>query len=296
MILVTGASGKTGQAVLAALARSGAPTRAWVRRPLQAEVVTRLGAGEVFVGDLRQSADVHGALENIRSVYHICPNIHPDEIEIGRTVIGAATELGVEHFVLHSVLHPQTEEMPHHWSKLRVEEALLRSGMDFTVLQPAPYMQNLIAGWSLISQAGILRNPYSVGTRLSLVDLHDVAQAAARVLTEPGHTGSTYELAGTPPLDQTEVAALLSSALGRPVRAEAEPVETWAERVRSAGLGEFQLAALTKMFQFYERYGLQGNPGILRWLLGRHPTSLGQFALRTAIEEVPGSSAHPVAP
>jgi uncharacterized protein YbjT (DUF2867 family) len=207
-----------------------------------------------------------------------------------------AAEVGVEHFVLHSVLHPQTEEMPHHWSKLRVEEALLRSGLDFTILQPAPYMQNLLTGWSLISQAGILRNPYRVATRLSLVDLHDVAQAAARVLIEPGHAGSTYELAGTSPLDQTEVAAMLSSALGRPVRAEAEPVAAWAERVRSAGLGEFQLATLIKMFQFYERYGLQGSPRVLRWLLGRAPTSIGQFAVRTAIEQGPDRPAQPSVP
>src|SRR4030066_1973316 len=116
MILVTGASGKTGQAVVAALARSGAPTRALVRRPSQIEMMTHLGAREGMAADLRLTPELRRAAEGIHAVYHICPNVSPDEIEIGRSVIAAAKEAGVEHFVLHSVLHPQTEQMPHHWN------------------------------------------------------------------------------------------------------------------------------------------------------------------------------------
>ena len=282
MILVTGASGKTGQAVVAALARAGAPTRAMVRHPSQIEVLTKLGAGEVIPADIRLAQELRRAVENVRAVYHICPNVHPDEVEIGRRVIAAAKEAGVEHVVLHSVLHPQTEQMPHHWNKLRVEEALFESGLSFTILQPAAYMQNLLAGWKLIAEEGLLRNPYPVETRLSLVDLEDVAEAAALVLTTGGHTAATYELTGTPPLTQTEVAAILSEAFGRPVRAEAEPIETWEARARTAGLGDHQRATLIKMFRYYERHGLSGNPSILRWLLGRGPTTLGAFARRAA--------------
>jgi uncharacterized protein YbjT (DUF2867 family) len=282
MILVTGASGKTGKAVVAALARAGAPTRALVRRASQIEVLTNLGAREVMSADMRLAPELRRAVENIRAVYHICPNVNPDEVDIGRGVIAAAKEAGVEHLVLHSVLHPQTEQMPHHWNKLRVEEALFESGLNFTILQPTAYMQNLLAGWKLITEDGVLRNPYPVETRLSLVDLEDVAEAAAMVLTKRGHTGATYELASTPPLTQTEVAAILSDALGRPVRAEAEPLEAWAARARTAGLGDYQRATLIRMFHYYERYGLIGNPNMLRWLLGREPTALVEFARRAA--------------
>jgi len=282
MILVTGASGKTGKAVVTALARAGAPTRALVRRASQIEVLTNLGAREVVSADMRLTPELRRAVENIRAVYHICPNVNPDEVDIGRGVIAAAKEAGVEHLVLHSVLHPQTEQMPHHWNKLRVEEALFESGLNFTILQPTAYMQNLLAGWKLITEDGVLRNPYPVETRLSLVDLEDMAEAAAMVLTKRGHTGATYELVSTLPLTQTEVAAILSDALGRPVRAEAEPLEVWAARARTAGLGDYQLATLIRMFQYYERYGLIGNPNMLRWLLGREPTALVEFARRAA--------------
>ena len=282
MILVTGASGKTGKAVVTALARAGAPTRALVRRASQIEVLTNLGAHEVMSADMRLTPELRRAVENIRAVYHICPNVNPDEVDIGRRVIAAAKEAGVEHLVLHSVLHPQTEQMPHHWNKLRVEEALFESGLNFTILQPTAYMQNLLAGWKHITEDGVLRNPYPVETRLSLVDLEDVAEAAAMVLTKRGHTGATYELVSTLPLTQTEVAAILGDALGRPVRAEAEPLEVWAARARTAGLGDYQLATLIRMFQYYERYGLIGNPNMLRWLLGREPTALVEFARRAA--------------
>jgi len=281
MILVTGSSGKTGHAVVAALARAGAPTRALVRYPSQFEVLTNLGAREVVAADMRFTDELRRAFTNTRAVYHICPNVNPDEVAIGRRVLTAAREAGIEPLVLHSVLHPHTEQMPHHWNKLRVEEALLESGLNFTVLQPTAYMQNLLAGWKLITEAGVLRNPYPVEARLSLVDLQDVAEAAAIVLTQGGHNGATYELVGTPPLTQTKVAEILSDALGRPVRAEAEPIPVWEARAVAAGLSDDQLTMLTKMFAYYARHGLTGNPNTLRWLIGREPTALADFARRS---------------
>ena len=289
MILVTGASGKTGQAVVAALARAGAPTRALVRRPSQLEVLIDLGANEVMVADMRLAADLRRAVESMRAVYHICPNVTPDEVEIGRSVLAAAREARVDNLVLHSVLHPQSERMPHHWNKLRVEEALFESGLDFTIIQPTAYMQNLLPGWKLITQAGVLRNPYPVETQFSLVDLRDVAEVAAIVLTEPGHTGATYELTGTPPFTQTEVAEILSDALGRPVRAEAEPLAAWEARALAAGLSADQRQMLANMFDYYARYGLTGNRNTLRWLLGREPTALAEFVRRSVREQEPTS-------
>src|SRR3990172_1346243 len=85
MILVTGASGKTGRAVVAALARAGAPTRALVRRPSQLEALTKLGGGQVIPADMALTPELRRAVENVRAVYHICPNVSPDEVEIGRS-------------------------------------------------------------------------------------------------------------------------------------------------------------------------------------------------------------------
>lgn len=271
MILVTGAAGKTGQAIIRVLAERKKAIRALVYRDEQAFLVKELGAQEAVVGDLRNETTLRQASHGADALYHICPNMSPDEISIGQTVITAARAAGVKRFVFHSVLHPQTEAMPHHWNKLRVEELLFESGLDFTILQPAAYMQNILAGWKTIVEEGIYQVPYPVETRLGMVDLEDVAAAAANVLTEPGHAGATYELAGPEPLTQTEVAAILSQVLGRPVRAEQMPLAAWTRQARAAGLDAHKIETLTKMFHYYEQFDFWGNPRVLGWLLNRPP-------------------------
>lgn len=285
MILVTGAAGKTGQAVIRALVARRASVRAFVYRSEQTGLVEALGVQEVVVGDMRNQAVYRQAAEGAGAVYHICPNMNPDEVAIGRIAIESARAAGVQHFVYHSVLHPQTEAMPHHWHKLRVEEMLFESGLDFTILQPAAYMQNILAGWTTIVEQGVYRLPYPVETRLGMVDLEDVAAAVAIVLTEPGHNGATYELAGPDVLTQTEMAAILSQCLNRPVRAEQIPLTEWTERARAAGLGPYQVETLVKMFRYYEQYGLWGNSKVLGWLLKRPPMGFHQFVNRVRVKE-----------
>ncbi len=280
MILVTGAAGKTGQAVIRALAIKGEPVRALVRRPGQIQGIMDLGAREAAAGDMRSRAPMEHVTQGVRAIYHICPNMSPDEVAIGQTVIAAAQSAGVEHFVYHSVLHPQTEAMPHHWLKLRVEEQLFESGLDYTILQPAAYLQNILAHWDQIVEQGVYPIPYAAETRLGMVDLEDVAAAAAIVLTEPGHEGATYELSGPNLLSQTEIATILAELLRRPVCAQVVPLATWAARARASGLGDYQVETLVKMFCYYEKHGFRGNAQVLGWLLGRPPTSFSVFVRR----------------
>jgi len=280
MILVTGAAGKTGQAIIQALAGRGAAVRAFVYRPDQAARVQSSGTQEVVIGELQDEAAFRQAAQGTEALYHICPNMHPDEVTIGRIAIRAAQAAGVAQFVYHSVLHPQVEAMPHHWHKLRVEEMLFESGLAYTILQPAAYMQNILAGWTLINEQGIYRVPYRPEARLSLVDLEDVAAAAAITLTEPGHHGAIYELVGPDALSQHEVAAVLGQVLGRPVRAEQILIEAWTGQAQAAGLGAYAIETLVKMFRYYDRYGFWGNGRVLSWLLNRPPTSFAAFIER----------------
>ncbi|CAN5596225.1 NmrA/HSCARG family protein [soil metagenome] len=281
MILLTGSSGKTGQAITQALADQGALVRSFVRQTAHIEGLRQLGAQEVIVGDLREPIDLRRACVGVDVLYHICPNMQPDEVGIAQIVIQAAKANGVRRFVYHSVLHPQTEAMPHHWQKLRVEELLFQAGIDFTILQPAAYMQNVLANWRTITEQGIYRAPYALTTRLGMVDLQDVAEVAAKVLSESGHDGAIYELAGAEVLNQVEVAAILTENLGRPVQAEAITPALWEEGARQAGLGDYQVTTLRKMFNYYARYGFGGNPRVLTGLLGRAPTSFAEFVQRT---------------
>ncbi len=284
MILVTGAAGKTGRAIIQALAKSGETVRVLVHRPDQVSAFHTLSVEDVLVGDLCDSAAVERAVQGVRAIYHIAPNVSSDELTIGKTIIAAAQSADVERFVFHSVLHPQIEAMPHHWQKMRVEEFLFESGLPFTILQPTAYMQNVLASWNQIIKNAIYPAPYSAETRLSLVDLNDVAQAAAIVLTEPGHIGATIELVGTPAMSQIDIADVLSEQLGRPVTVELVPIETWERGARKSGLGDYQVLTLIKMFCYYENYGFMGNTNALSCLLQRQPTSFADFVKRITHE------------
>ena len=278
MILVSGASGKTGKAVIKSLS-TVENVCAFIHREENIAALKSLGAERVIVGDLRDESALRSALKAARAIYHICPNMSPAETVISNLVIGEARKAGVEHFVYHSVLHPQIETMHHHWQKMRVEEMLFESGLPFTILQPAPYMQNLLANWKSILEEGVLRIPYSVKAKFSFVHLEDVAEAAKIVLTDPSHKNATYELAGTSPLSHVEVAEIFGRALNREVRAAKEEIGDW--RLRSGGLSEYALENLVSMFEYYNQWGLAGNPNILKWILQREPTSLEIFAERT---------------
>jgi NAD(P)H dehydrogenase (quinone) len=277
MILLTGAAGKTGRAILQALSTKEIPVRALVHRTEQIPTVEALGASDSVVGDLRNHTDIEQAIQGVDKVYHICPNVSPHEVTIAKTIIAAAQAACIEHFVYHSVLQPHIQAMPHHWKKSQVEEKIFESGIPFTILQPAAYMQNILAHRDQILNQGIYPVPYPVETQLSLVDLADVAQAAAIVLTEPGHENTIYELVGIRALSQTEVAEEISKCIDRPVRAEPISIETWEEQAKASGLGPYQVDALVKMFRYYQHHGFKGNPNVLAWLLGRPPRTFVDF-------------------
>ncbi|MBE9478448.1 MAG: NmrA family NAD(P)-binding protein, partial [Chloroflexi bacterium] len=260
MILVTGAAGKTGRYVIQELIEKGARIRAFVHHKEYIERVEEIGAVEAIHGDLHDRRTMDQAVEGIRAVYHIPPNVHPDEVAIGKTVISAAQSAEIELFVYHSVAHPHIEAMPHHWQKMRVEEQLFSCGLAFTILQPAAYMQNILAQWDTLIGDGCYRVPYPLETQLSLVDLKDVAEAAGLVLTEDGHTGATYELIGTKPMSQIEVAQTLSDGLGRDVTVERIAIEVWEQGARDAGLGTYAIETLTQMFLYYEHHDFVGSP------------------------------------
>jgi uncharacterized protein YbjT (DUF2867 family) len=280
VILVTGGAGKTGLAVTRALHGVGVSVRAMVHRSASSDRAQSAGANQVLVGKLENQADLERALSSVNAVYAICPNMAPDEFGMLTGLIDAAVRAGVKRFVYHSVLHPQVEAMPHHWQKLRVEERLFESGLEATILQPTSYMQNLKGYWDEVVGQGVYRVPYPVGTRLSLVDLEDVAQAAALVLSQDGHVGATYELCGPDALTQDQVAATLGQALGREVEAQELPLAEWLARPEIQTIDAYQRQTLTAMFRYYAAYGLVGNPNALAWLLDRAPTNLSQVVAR----------------
>jgi len=284
MILVTGAAGKTGRAVIQALKDKGRYIKALVYHHDQELIMRKLGVQDIVVGDMRSQLTLDEALRGVRAIYHICPNMHPDEVQIGGTVIEAASSAGIERFIYHSVLHPQIESMPHHWHKLRVEELLFESGLSWTILQPAAYMQNILTQWDQIVEHGIYAVPYALDKRLSIVDLMDVAAVAAIVTSERGHEYGIYELCGPELLSPNEIAAKLGQKLELEIKGIALSIDLWVQKARNAGLSTYAIGTLVKMFRYYELHEFRGNSQVLGWLLGRSAVTFDGFLDRVFSE------------
>ena len=269
MILITGAGGKTGRAVIKALIGRGEDVRGIVKSTTAAEKIKALGA-EPIQGDMLKVEDVRRAAAGVKAIYHIAPNVNPNEIAFGEAAIAAAQLEGVERFVFHSLCHSQIEALPNHWWKLRVEEKIKESGLNFTILQPTPYMQNVLGQWQNIVELGVYEIPYQPTTKLGMVDLADLAEVAASVLTtENTYDWATYELAGPEILTQNEVYTTIKHITGKDIRLEIISRENWCTRARRGGMPESAVDVFYKMFGFMEEYGFWGNPGVLEWLLGR---------------------------
>lgn len=203
----------------------------------------------------------------------------PPDDAIGCSVIECARASGVQRITYHSVVHPHTPDVSFHFEKCRVQIALLESGLPYTLLQATNYMQNLRWVWPQVLRTGEFPMPYSAEQPVTWVDLEDLAEATARVVAEPGHACATYELVGTAPLPRTELAAILSRVLGRPVRAVRLDPDGAFERL--ARFTPEEQARVRTMYRHYDRCGFRaGHPRMLGLLLGREPTSYEAFARR----------------
>jgi NAD(P)H dehydrogenase (quinone) len=280
MILITGAAGRTGMAVLAALKARGAAVRCFCSNRNSAARLHSIGADETIVGDLADGAALRRAAAGVRAVYHIAPNMSEQEIAMGKAAIAAAQAASVGRFVYHSVIFPYLRALPHHWDKLAVEELLIEERVPYTILQPTMYMQNIAV--PEIAKAGVFAQPYSADRPMGLVDLDDVAAVAAAALLDASHIGATYELCSGESLTRREMAVIMSAVLGRPVETAVVDVADWQAHNAPALSGK-RRERLFKMFRHYDAAGLPpGNPNILRWLLGRAPTSFAAFVKRAA--------------
>ncbi|HUZ09115.1 MAG TPA: NmrA family NAD(P)-binding protein [Acidimicrobiales bacterium] len=279
MILVTAANGRTGRSVIGALVRSGHHVRAFDIAG-DVEQLAGEGAAEAMVGDLLDPDDLRRAVEGVSTVVHIGPPMHPREAEMGHGVVSAARSAGVRHFVQFSVTHPQLEPLLNHQAKLAVERVVLLSRIPFTILQPMHYMQNIDVGH--VVAEGVLRQAYSLDTRLAHVDLEDVAEVAAKVVGDPRHHYATYELCGQDFCNAHELARIIAAESGHEVTASQVELPVPAEAgISPSEDDDHRHDALFRLFDHYGRYGITGNPNVLGWLLARAPTGFGEYVRRS---------------
>ncbi len=276
-ILVTAGNGNQARAVIPQLSEAGFRVRAMRRVDRSGSGPKDLGAQEVIIGDACSPDDAFRALEGVHTVYHVGPSFHPREREMGFNMIEQAKRAGIEHFILSSVLHPILTGLPQHAIKRDIEEYLIESGLNFTILQPADYMQMVSLGVSPDNSVFLLG--WNLDKRQALVDLDDVAEVLVKIITKGQvHYGATYELSNDDNLSGHGIAESLSQAFDRPFKAY-QFQHNYDQPIPDI-LGHYdeehschQMSVFKIVNEWYDRYDFIGNGNVLRMLLGRDPTS-----------------------
>ena len=235
-IVVTAATGRQGRAAAAALLERGWPVRALVRDPDSAGAAELAAAGaEVAVCDLDDAAAVKAALGGAHGLFlyqpgfmspELTPGLGPDsELTRGRTIISAALSTGIGHLVYSSGLGANLGLSPLYAPKQALEQQLAASGVPFTIIRPVGFMENYAGPGRGLQPDGTIRTPAPPHVVEQLIAVRDIGAFAAVAFASPGqYVGQAFELAGDE-LTIPQIAAVMTAALGRPIRYTQIPIE-----------------------------------------------------------------------
>ncbi|GGF15721.1 SDR family oxidoreductase [Subtercola lobariae] len=282
MILVTSASGNQGKLLLPKLLQRGLEVRASVRSEASAARLRELGVHDVIVGDIADPEMQRRAVRGVEKIYHIAATVSPGERAMGFGLIDAAREAGVSHFVFSSVLHAIASELVQHEIKRDIEEHLLASGLEFTILQPSNYMSPIKL--RSVFEHGVFELMWSLDRSQSVVDLDDVTDVAVMALTDTArHAAATYELVAPGRFTAHQLGEIISRVVERPIEVREIDSEAFAVALLGAGdlsTRQHEVNALQTISGYNSAHDFVGNPNVLTWLLGREPTSYEQFVRR----------------
>jgi uncharacterized protein YbjT (DUF2867 family) len=256
VILVIGGRSKIGSALVGELATRGQQVRALARDGEPTGGVA--AAAEIVRGDLADQGSLMTAMAGVDKVF-LLSSPHPDAVTWHRNAIDAARRTEVQLLVRSSIVGADrvspAEFLDAH---TRCDRYLEDSGLPFVIVRPNLFLQNVAESTIPSIDASGAFYVNAGEARISMVDTRDVAAVAAVALTEPGHAGAHYDVTGPAALSYADVAAKLTTAIGRPITYRAAPDEAVRQALLGAGLNHWFADALVGLYQDYRRSGTDG--------------------------------------
>ena len=275
MILLTGATGRTGGETARVLARMGVKVRALVRSVDKAAGLKAAGI-ELAMGDVTDAASVQRALEGVERLLVLLPN-GERQLELEKQLVDLAKRAGARHIVklssMEAMASAQTPIPQAHWAS---EEYIRKSGLDWTMIKPNYFMQNLLSSARAIKESKSFSLPVGNGTS-AMIDTRDIGAVNAEVLTGEGHQGQSYEITGPELLTFSEVAAQFSIVLGTRISYVAADPAQYLEILRRVLPNEWHAEAVAALFRGIAEGCLDRTTDTFLTLMGRQPIGLGQF-------------------
>ena len=247
MILVTGATGLNGKELLRRLSARGVAVRALVRNPAKAGAIAALPQVEIVQGDMARPETLTAALRDVDRAMLISSS-DPMMLDVQSNFIDAAGKAGVKHIVKLSGIMPELDSA-FRFARMHgeIEKRLEASGMAFTHLRAGEFMAAYFRQVPAIVAKGAMFLPMD-DARIASIDVGDIADIAADVLTSSGHEGKTYPLTGPEALTMTQVAEKLSAATGKTIRYVNVPPEAARQAQLAAGMPPYLADALFELF------------------------------------------------
>lgn len=270
---ITGATGQLGRLVVKHLKTKVSPDTiaALVRTPGKA---ADLGV-EVRAFDYNKTESLAEALEGLDQLLLISGNEIGQRAAQHQNVINAAQQAGVKRIIYTSLLHADTSSLSLAPEHLATETAVKASGIPFTILRNGWYTENYTASLSRALRAGALTGSAGEG-KISSASRENFAEAAAIVISTPGHEGKIYELAGDESYTLSDLAAEVSRQTGQAIPYRNLPEEEYADVLTGLGLPEGLARALAGFDTGASRNDLFDDSRQLSRLLGHPATPLSE--------------------
>jgi uncharacterized protein YbjT (DUF2867 family) len=273
-ILVTGASGVLGRALVTAFADAGLAVRQAVRNLEKAKP----GVESVRL-DYNDPATISPALAGVGGLLLMAPSLDPNAPAELRPVVERAKTAGVQHIVFNSALGVNYSDQ----APLRVvEHIVMDSGIPYTILRPNFFMENFSEGFlsgGIKEQNGIF---LAAGDgKTSFISVRDIAAAALVAFQKP-LSGQELDLTGPAALDHAEAAAIISEASGRPVKYHSITGEQMVAGARAMGMPEPAIAYMTVLYSVVRAGHAAAVTPVVENVTGRKPVSFREFAKANA--------------
>jgi uncharacterized protein YbjT (DUF2867 family) len=271
LIGLTGATGQLGGRVARRLAAAGVPQRLVLRDPGRAPVLELAEVAQASYGD---KPALLNALDGVETLLLVSASESADRISLHKATVDAVVTAGVRRIVYTSFLAAGPDATftfaRDHW---HTEQHIRAAGVDFTFLRNSLYLDFLPG---MVGDDDAIRGPAGDG-RVAAVTRDDVADVAARVLVEDSHAGRTYDLTGPVAFTLAEAAEQLGTALGRPIRYEAETLDEAYRSRERYGAPPWEVAGWVTTYAAIASGELSGVSSAVEDITGRPPAGLADY-------------------
>ena len=275
MILLTGATGKTGSATAKALNEKGITFRALIRNEEKRGDIESLG-GEVVIGSIENKEAVDQSMVDVETALILLPNSE-NQLSLEKQLVDSAKQAGAKRVVKMSSIEATPDATsPIPKLHLESEEYIKESGLSWTMIKPNFYMQNLLASAGTIKDQGKIFLPMGEG-KTGMIDTTDVGKVLAKVLSEDGHESMNHEITGPEILSFNEVAEIFSKGLDKQVDYVDVPLAAYKETLGQFLTNQWHLDAVIDLFKGIADGGIEEKTDTYSELMGESPKSLSEF-------------------